>query len=155
MWKPIPEFAGVYEANEIGEIRRVGKGRGVRNGRAKAQRLMNAGYLLCSLSVGNHAYGRLVHRLIAAAFLGPCPAGHEVNHKNLDKLDNRAVNLEYLTRSANLLHRSAAGIGRGTRNGMHQLDEVAVLAIRQRHAHGEGYKRLGKEFGVSWGTQNS
>jgi hypothetical protein len=47
---------------------------------------------------------RRVHRVVAKAFLGPIPKGKEVNHKNLDKHDNRVENLEYMTRSENQLH---------------------------------------------------
>ena len=92
----------------------------------------------------------LVHAIVALAFIGPCPDGHEVNHKNFVKHDNRAENLEYVTRSENLLHRSSAGIGRGESNGTSKLKRADVVAIRKRHTNGEGYKNLGKAFGVSW-----
>jgi len=44
-----------------------------------------------------------VHQLIAATFIGPCPSGQEVRHKNGIYHDNRASNLEYGTRSQNVL----------------------------------------------------
>lgn len=52
----------------------------------------------------------LVHRLVATAFIGDCPAGWTVNHKNGDKLDNRPHNLEYLTFSDNTKHAHATGL---------------------------------------------
>lgn len=45
-----------------------------------------------------------VHQLVAAAFIGPKPKGKEVNHKDGNKKNNRADNLEYCTRSENILH---------------------------------------------------
>lgn len=45
-----------------------------------------------------------VHALVAAAFIGERPEGLDVNHKDGDKTNNRACNLEYVTRSENVLH---------------------------------------------------
>jgi hypothetical protein len=149
-WRAIPGFEGRYEVSSEGRIRRIGKGRGVVPGRVLKTQPLPAGYRLVPLWKDNVQHMQLVHILVAAAFHGPCPAGHEVNHKNLVNNDNRSDNLEYLTRSANLLHRAAAGVGRGERNGTNKLSEAAVVAIRERHANGEGYKNLGKAYGVSW-----
>ncbi len=153
-WRPIPSLAGVYEASDTGLIRRAIAGRGTHVGRVLRSRPLPAGYLRCVVWVGNRPSGRLVHRLVAEAFLGPPPAGHEVNHKNLQKRDNRASNLEWITRSGNLLHRAEAGIGRGVGNGSARLTEAAVLDIRRRYrpGGGPGYKALGHEFGVRWET---
>lgn len=45
---------------------------------------------------------RSVHVLVAAAFLGPIPAGQEVRHKDDDRANPRATNLEYGTRQDNV-----------------------------------------------------
>ena len=149
-WRAIPGFEGSYEASDAGSVRRIGRGRGVVAGRILKAQALPAGYLLYSLWSGNRQHMRLGHRLVALSFLGPCPEGYEVNHKNMDKADNRAANLEYLTRSANLLHRAAAGVGRGAANHISKLDSADIHAIRRRHADGEGYKNLGKAYRVSW-----
>jgi hypothetical protein len=149
-WRAVPGFEGRYEVSDAGMIRRVGLGRGVVPGRIVAVRALPAGYLVSALWAGNRQHSRLVHRLVAAAFHGPCPDGYEVNHKNLDKADNRASNLEYVTRSENLRHRASAGIGRGIDNHQSKLDEDAVRSIRRKHSDGEGYKNLGRTYGVSW-----
>jgi hypothetical protein len=67
-----------------------------------------SGYLYVGCFVGKgpnkQRLWRRVHRVVAQTFLGKIPKGKEVNHKNLDKHDNRVENLEYMTRSENQIH---------------------------------------------------
>ena len=67
-----------------------------------------SGYLYIGLFVGKGKtkvrLWRRVHRVVAQTFIGKIPKGKEVNHKSGDKHDNRVENLEYMTRSENLIH---------------------------------------------------
>ena len=74
----------------------------VRNKRTKelsSTYVINSGYQ----TVNAGGKRSLVHRLVATAFLGESP-GKEVDHKNRNKLDNRLVNLEWVTKSENAIH---------------------------------------------------
>ena len=54
---------------------------------------------------------RLVHRMVAATFLGqPETPKMQVNHKDGKKANNRIANLEYVSASENMFHSFAAGI---------------------------------------------
>jgi len=50
-----------------------------------------------------------VHQLVADAWLGPCPDGMEVDHKDFDKANNRPSNLEYVTHQENVQRARDAG----------------------------------------------
>ena len=57
------------------------------------------------VSVTKSARALLVHRLVAASFLGqPEPSTLQVNHKDGDKSNNHVRNLEYVTPSENTRH---------------------------------------------------
>jgi len=94
-----------------------------------------------------------VHRVVAAAFLGPRPDGHVINHKNGDKADNRAENLEYLTPSDNAIHAYRTGLQqRGEKHGRAKLTDENVAEIRERYTGGWGQQaQLAREYGVSQG----
>src|SRR3990167_11158931 len=61
-------------------------------------------YVRVSLRRDRRQTAHPVHRLVADAFLGSRPPGHQINHKNGNKTDNRAENLEWVTRNENQLH---------------------------------------------------
>jgi len=96
-WRPV--IRGLYEVSNCGHVRR--------NGRLLRPRLTgkpsNAYYTLGS-SIDGRKRNFRVHRLVAEAFLGTCPCGMEVNHKDLNKFNNCIANLEYVTRSQNVRH---------------------------------------------------
>lgn len=94
-----------YEVSNYGRVRSW-QPREFRNRRPVTPRLVknilqNTGYLHVNIGGGVIA---AVHRLVAAAFLGECPDGHQVHHINNDKSDNRVSNLQYLTARENVAH---------------------------------------------------
>lgn len=100
-WRPIPGYEGRYEASSLGRIRSLPNG-------------CHNYPLVRKTHVGPQGYDQIVlhkdgkrthlnvHWLIAAAFLGPRPAGMDIRHLDGDKLNNSIANLVYGTRSENI-----------------------------------------------------
>lgn len=63
------------------------------------------GYLRVTLYKKNKPYHKLIHRLVAEAFIPNPENKPEVNHKNGIKTDNRIINLEFVTASENTKHK--------------------------------------------------
>lgn len=61
-------------------------------------------YLIASLCKDGVYTRRSVHRLVWEAFNGPIPGRLEVNHKDLNRANNRLENLELLTHQQNVQH---------------------------------------------------
>ena len=62
------------------------------------------GYWQISLCKNGKYVRRAVHRIMWEAFYGPIPGRFEINHKNLDRADNRLDNLELVTHQQNIQH---------------------------------------------------
>lgn len=144
---PIPGWPG-YSATPDGQI--IGRyGRPLTPQPLGAYRRVN---LAKSPGRGGCRRHVLVHRLVAAAFHGPCPAGHEVNHIDGDGANNAAVNLEYLTPTANVRH-ALDVLGRerapGERNGNARLTADVVRTIRAAHAAGENAASIGRRLDIN------
>ncbi len=67
------------------------------------------GYRRVSLCVNGKTSNHYVHALIAAAFIGPRPSGHHVDHINFDPSDNRPQNLRYLSAADNSMRTRTRG----------------------------------------------
>lgn len=90
-----------------------------------------------------------VHSLVAEAFLGKRPEGHQVNHINGVKTDNRPENLEYVTPQRNVQHGWDMGLNPHIPQ---KLTAEQVVEIRKLRKEGVSIGKLGKLFGVSGET---
>ena len=130
----------VYEISSLGNVRRVIKLHKDKSGR-----------WIASLGRGKHYR---VARLVAEVFHGPCPVGHEVNHKNGDRTDDRESNLEYVTPAQNKKHAVDHDlVVHGEAHHFSKIGSEVVFAIRAAYATGNfSQLKVAKMFGVSQNT---
>lgn len=91
IWKPIEGFEGC-EVSNLGNVRN-------KNGKHFKQFLNSKGYYRVSLGTNRL---HLVHRLVAKAFVENPKEYPVVNHKDEDKTNNCASNLEWCTYKYNI-----------------------------------------------------
>lgn len=96
------------------------------------------GYLICGIGY--------IHRIVAACFIGSIPVGYEVNHINGIKTDNRASNLEIVTKSENTKHAYRTGLAKppsGEKNGGAKLSNDACLELCYMLKEGFSNREIG------------
>lgn len=148
-WRQVPDFPQ-YEISDRGRLRH-GTRQQIRKPFVTARGELR--YTLTSKA------NRSAHQLVAAAFIGPCPAGKEIDHVDGKRSNNRPANLEYVTRSQNNRRAFALGLRvgawpklRGSAHGRARLTEANVKAIRRRHAIKPDNVGLARKYGVSLPT---
>lgn len=151
IWKSVVGFEGLYSVSDQGRVRRDAGGiRNVKAGHVLCGAKKNTGYIQVTLYPGGQPIGRsfLVHRLVAAAFHGPCPENGVVNHKDGNPTNNFSSNLEYETHTGNLKHAREVldKHQRGERCKTAKLNSIQVDEIRKSNAT---QKALAKRFAVS------
>ena len=94
------------------------------------------GYALVSIS----GYSVPVHRLVADAFVRPLQPGEIVHHRDGDRTNNAASNLE---------------IGNQTEHTRHHLSKLShndIELAAELHTSGMSLRRIGRRLGVSYQT---
>ena len=106
IWKDIPNYEGLYQASNLGNVRSLDKIVNAGNqfgckfkitkkGKVLKQHINKYGYKRVTLIVDNKAKNFQSHRLIAQTFI-PNPNNlPQVNHKDENKLNNKVENLEW------------------------------------------------------------
>jgi hypothetical protein len=171
VWLPVVGFEGMYEVSNRGRVRsctrtvmftRVRKEILQQCTVVRRSRMLvchgqqNTGYLAVNLSREDTVRRCVVHRLVMLAFAGPEPAGHQVNHINGNKQDNRLENLAWVTPAENTRHAFARGL-RFTRRGYkvkYRVTPTQVVEIRRLSAEGWSLSMLVTHFNAPISTLN-
>jgi hypothetical protein len=170
---PILSFGGIYEGiysvSNLGRVRREVAGRSGSSWPGRILKLSigktSGSYLHVQLCRDGRARTIRVHILVMRSFVGPPPAGQEVNHKDANKRNPRFSNLEYTTKEGNRQHAKEHGLyragddhpsrlhpercARGERHGSHTHPERTARGERSGRAlHPENYA-TGERHGMA------
>ena len=97
IWKDIEGYEGYYQVSNLGNVKNV------RNNNILKGDLNSTGYRRVTLNLPNKKRF-FIHKLVALYFCDGYEEGLVVNHKDGNKTNNSADNLEWVTRSENDLH---------------------------------------------------
>lgn len=157
MWKDIKGWENLYEVEDSGTVRNK------RTGKIIVGDINNAGYHRVQLFAKSHSPQRsrfFRHRLVAEHFIENPNNYPEVNHKDTNKANNHADNLEWCTRKENELHSKISGnkvyhpfcvqYADGSQKHYHTTPELAYdVGVTRRSVQNwlnnfnHGYKRHG------------
>lgn len=109
IWRDVVGYEGVYQVSNKGRVKRIGAYKNQSDKEWKAERILKNAikdneYRFVQLSLNNKVRMRYVHRLVAEAFIPNLDSKPTVNHKDGDRANNNADNLEWSTYSENNVH---------------------------------------------------
>ena len=110
-WRDIAGYGGKYQVSSYGNVRKRNKDRRAPFAHfLKPSANNNAGYLKVCLYHNGISKNCAIHRLVAEAFVENPTRKPCVNHKDGNKKNNLATNLEWVTYSENSRHAVATGL---------------------------------------------
>lgn len=168
IWKDIENYETLYQVSDEGMVRRL-----YSDGSFRELKIIvgNHGYPMVNLSKQGMARVYLIHRLVAAAFIGPCKDKDTVNHKDWNRTNNSVHNLEYMSNAENLDYKNPDRSTKGDnhwsrrlpelvpRGDKHSLSKITSDTVRQiRHIHNTEkitQRELAERFGTTTGNVNA
>lgn len=148
---PEIEFKLDYKIDEFGNVYSP------HTGQKMALFQQKDGYIITSLYLADGSRKRFrVHRLVMNTFQYRENSEElQVNHIDGNKANNNLENLEWCTRSENLLHAFRTGLEqkpKGEINPNHKLTEKEVIEICELLLQKVSYNTIAQKYNVSKGT---
>lgn len=137
-----------YEVSNLGRIKRIRRSTGAIAGAVLNPWKSNNGYMMVGLSRKSSVKTRLVHRLVAEAWIGQID-GMDVCHNNGMRHDNRLENLRIDTRKGNMqdIYKHDTHI-RGERCGTNKYSEALMRQIKEEIRAGGVVRHIAMKYGI-------
>jgi hypothetical protein len=139
VWKSVVGFEGRYEISDQGRVRNL-----------RTRRLLKLNgvrYIHVALQVNGVREDRSVHKLMLAAFVGPCPVGLHALHWDDVKKNNVLSNLRYGTAEDNCAD--------ATRNGARRRGPIMAPGdadrVKDLNKAGYGVMAIARYLGINRG----
>ena len=142
-FKDIPGYEGLYKVSNTGSVYSILGNRKL-NGSDKGD-----GYNRVTLTKEGQIKRFNVHRLVMLAFIGPSDL--QVNHIDGNKSNNCLDNLQYVSKSENMLHAYKTGLNvglKGEDNAASKLTKKQVIEIKQLLKEGNSQSSIAKKYNV-------
>ena len=147
-WKPIEG----YDCYEVSTFGRVKSFKGIKPRILKPQ--LSRGYLRVNLQIGDKSKRRMIHVLVATAFIPNPDLKPEVNHDDGRKFNCHVSNLYWVTTAENNQHAVKNGLkfsAKGVDDSNSKIkDEADIIYIRENPDNLSTYE-LAEMFGMSAG----
>ena len=152
IWKPVKNYEGLYEISNLGNVKTLKRTWKVFNYQSKKYQNMHnvekiligsiskCGYKQVLLTRNNKKQIKLVHRLVAEAFLDNYDEKPCVNHKDGNKLNNNLENLEWCTYAENSNHAWKIGLEKSYLKGKYGKEHNKSRKVNQYDLQGNFIK---------------
>lgn len=104
IWKDIVGYEGLYQVSSLGRFKSFHKKKTRENGGFLNPYKQSKGYQFIDLRKEGKMSRCLAHRIVAITFIPNPDSLPQVNHKDSDKTNIKADNLEWVTNLQNLYH---------------------------------------------------
>lgn len=125
MWKEIPSTGGALEVSNLGRVRS-----NLRDGRILRLSEDKKGYLRVRATIQREKMCFKVHREVAKAFIQNPNGLPQVNHKDGNKKNNSAENLEWVSNEENARHAIENGLWENVFAASSRSNELRKIKIR-------------------------
>ena len=157
IWKDVVGYEGLYHVSNLGNVKslpkewQAGVAKRRHAGFMMSQRATYSGYMRVGLSKNSNRTHIFTHRLVAQAFVPNANLLLEINHKDGNKQNNCAENLEWCTRSQNMIHAFKQNLATPT-FGNRKLSRGQILSIKSEL---NLKKKSQKEISIAYGVTQS
>ena len=121
IWKDIKDYEGLYQVSNLGNVKSLDKiiyqknksgknQKHIYKGKKLKKQQQRNGYEVVNLYKNAKMTKKLVHRLVATAFIENKSDRHFINHKDNNKTNNNVTNLEWCSQSENVMYAYTNGV---------------------------------------------